>query len=129
LRLRDDSLYRAVRHAVERGGEDCVYVSLGTRATAALSTLDVIQEPVPDNPIVPFPRDMADACRRALRKMQAIPGPSMIVVDRFVRDGMPHTLRNLHRFDFLDGLLDTPEVTVLRQDGHVYAVGLRLKNR
>jgi hypothetical protein len=61
-----------------------------------------------------------EAVRRELRTH---PGPTLIVMDRWVWGGDPFNMReeNLAR-PAIDALTSTPEYQVLRRDGLVYAV-------
>jgi len=124
--LRDRTLYDAARKAVEVGGIECLYVTVGHRLNVAFATHGLRSQPRHDPPALPFPADLRTTLIEVVRHAQGLPGPTMVVIDRFLRDGMPHTLRNLDRFDVIEDLVEGTPHTVVRHDGRIFAIGFRL---
>ena len=124
-KLRDRRLARSRDAAISLGGEParCRYLVYGARAHAAFHVVDLPHETdvltSPDGATVQV--QLAEAlARRPIR--------TVILLDRWIGDGMPWTLRE--RRDalapLLDSLEDTPTSRYLREDGRVVVIGVHL---
>lgn len=123
--LRDRKLARSRDAALRLGteGRTCSYLVYGARAKAAFHIVDV---PARDD-VLTSP-DPATVQRQLVRAMSSHPVRTVILLDRWVGDGMPWTLRRKtdSLSPVLDSLQDSPTERYIREGGRVVVVGLHL---
>jgi hypothetical protein len=125
--LRDRTLSRALEEAVELGGpaSHCRYIAYRFRAAAAFHVHRVPMNREQD--VILGPPGAAVGLFEA--RLKARPVRTVVLVDRFVGDGMPATIR---RGDpsglgpYLDHLEDGSGLRALREDGKVRVLGFHI---
>lgn len=115
--LRDRTLAEARDLALELGaGRQCNYVAYEPNAQMAL-----VLEHIPSVELRP---PVEEAIRGLALRLEASPQPTVLLLDRFIRTGMPWESRS--DFDplsiYVDGLKQPPGARVLRRKGRVVVI-------
>jgi len=124
-RLREHRLARSRDAAIAlgRSGTDCRYLVHGLRAHAALHMLDIPH--ATDVLTSPDPAIVQEQLARTLREN---PVRTVILLDRWVADGMPWSLRQEEDSltDLLDRLENDARAWYIREYGRVVVIGVHL---
>ncbi|MEO0481905.1 MAG: hypothetical protein AAF196_20765 [Planctomycetota bacterium] len=97
LRARQNRLQQAMRLAVDEAGDNAVLYVIGFKAERLLQHdgHDVRRIDNEGNPALPTPETLLAQARTFAQVAPASPIPVALLVDTFVRDGQPHTIREL----------------------------------
>jgi hypothetical protein len=115
VRLRDRRLMAAVEKATARAPPEARFLSMGLRVDLAFSMAGI-----PEDRSSNVVGDVLIGLRR---RIESSPVPTMVVIDRFVWDGMLYTLDHVgNLYHELDRLEPTARIRLFRAEGRVFAV-------
>ncbi len=115
MELRQERGVEAIAAATRSTPKPYRLMTQGWIAPAACALLDLHWEQLPGAG--------PDALAALTRELAKRPERTLVLTDRFVIDGMPHTLHHLNQYaDELDRLPEPPGVKLLRREGLVIGV-------
>ena len=113
-KLRERNLMAAIEEATNLDRTKWRFLAYGARVGEGLFLLRL-----PYEDVSPKGSDVNDLFRRLAEQLARHPVPTVVIADRFVMDGMPHTARN--QWPWALDTMDLPGWEIMRRNGRAYA--------